>query len=371
MADTLHLLPRHREQIEAMLQEHVPEAEVWAYGSRVNGQSHDASDLDLVLRGPNLEKINAFQLADLSEALAESNIPFLVEARDWARLPEAFHYEIEKRRVTIHGGDDLTSSEVCLGDIAEIVMGQSPPGDTVSSDLGLPLLNGPTEFGPHHPNPVQYTTDPKRHAFHGDILFCVRGSTTGRMNWADQDYAIGRGVAAIRHRIQAELQPYIRAIIELNMPQLLAQATGSTFPNVSKDQLARLPFPNLSPSDQLKIAEIFSALDDKIELNHLMFKHWKKWLLFSIGSGSCTSDSQGMKMSSWSTLNSAQSLRSGSEPVWGMKWSLRGSTSSRSRILKKSLTIIRSQPSIKESCRRSSWVLRSKATSTWSPANAR
>lgn len=86
-----------------MLQEHVPDAEVWAYGSRVNGQSHEASDLDLVLRDPNLQKIDSFQLADLSDAFTESNIPFIIEARDWARLPEAFHHEIQKKHVIMQG----------------------------------------------------------------------------------------------------------------------------------------------------------------------------------------------------------------------------------------------------------------------------
>jgi hypothetical protein len=46
-----------------------------------------------------------------------------------------------------------------LGDVADIVMGQSPPGESVCREpRGLPLLNGPTEFGPHHPSPVQFTT---------------------------------------------------------------------------------------------------------------------------------------------------------------------------------------------------------------------
>ncbi len=31
--------------------------EVWAYGSRVNGAAHEGSDLDLVIRGPNLAPI--------------------------------------------------------------------------------------------------------------------------------------------------------------------------------------------------------------------------------------------------------------------------------------------------------------------------
>ena len=80
----------------------------------------------------------------------------------------------------------------------------------------VPLLNGPTEFGSHHPTPVQFTTDACKLAMPGDLLFCGRGSTTGRMNWADQEYAIGRGVAAIRHRTTRQLQPLMLGIVEIH-----------------------------------------------------------------------------------------------------------------------------------------------------------
>ena len=53
----LHLSPKHRETLEALLREHLSGIEVWAYGSRVNGQSHDGSDLDLVLRAPDLQEV--------------------------------------------------------------------------------------------------------------------------------------------------------------------------------------------------------------------------------------------------------------------------------------------------------------------------
>jgi type I restriction enzyme S subunit len=155
-----------------------------------------------------------------------------------------------------------------LGDVAEIVMGQSPPGDTCNViGTGIPLLNGPTEYGSHHPCPVQYTTEARKLASPGDILFCVRGSTTGRMNWADREYAIGRGVAAIRHKTNTALQPLVRAVIDHGLPGLLAQATGSTFPNVSANQLAGVPWPALSLPQQETIAHILGTLDDKIELN--------------------------------------------------------------------------------------------------------
>ncbi|MYC59115.1 MAG: nucleotidyltransferase domain-containing protein [Gammaproteobacteria bacterium] len=97
--DRLRLLPRHLRILERLLGEHLPDVEVWAYGSRVNGRGHDGSDLDLVLRGPELKEIPIERLADFEEAVRESTIPFLVEARDWARLPERFQEEIEREHV--------------------------------------------------------------------------------------------------------------------------------------------------------------------------------------------------------------------------------------------------------------------------------
>lgn len=105
MADRLHLKPEHRRTLEALLRKHLPDAEVWAYGSRVDGRSHDGSDLDLVLRGPGLKEIPIGRLGDFEEALRESRIPFLVEARDWARLPERFHREIERDHEVFYEGN--------------------------------------------------------------------------------------------------------------------------------------------------------------------------------------------------------------------------------------------------------------------------
>ena len=270
MTEHLDLPCCYRDQIEALLREHVPGVEVWAYGSRVSGRSHKGSDLDLVLRGPDLQRIPNGQLTNLIEALEESNVPIIVQTHDWARLPENLHREIEREYVVLVEREEWGSGNETLADFVNITMGQSPPGNTVFSMGDIPLLNGPTEFGPHHPTPTQFTTSPRKYAHVGDILFCVRGSTTGRMNWADQEYAIGRGLAAIRHRWTAKLQPLVRAVIEFELPELLAQATGSTFPNVSAAQLAAIPYPNLRGAEQRAIAHILGTLDDKIELNRRM-----------------------------------------------------------------------------------------------------
>ena len=100
MTDKLDLPRRYLDQLEELLREYVPDAEVWAYGSRVTGKSHDGSDLDLVLRSPTLEPL-AEGFFDLLEAIEKSNIPILVQAHDWARLPESFHREIEREYVVV------------------------------------------------------------------------------------------------------------------------------------------------------------------------------------------------------------------------------------------------------------------------------
>lgn len=111
MTDLLHLPARHRGQLEVLFREHLPDIEVWAYGSRVDGRSHDGSDLDLVLRGPGLEEIDLTRLTDFQQALHDSTIPFVVEARDWARLPERFHREIEREYVVLVAGEPSPSGD--------------------------------------------------------------------------------------------------------------------------------------------------------------------------------------------------------------------------------------------------------------------
>ena len=155
-----------------------------------------------------------------------------------------------------------------LCDFADVLMGTSPSGNTCNeTGEGLPLLNGPTEFGSHHPIAVQFTTAPVRTCQAGDILFCVRGSTTGRMNWADRSYAIGRGLAAIRYRGDPALQPFARAVMEWRLPSVLAVATGSTFPSVSRADIEGIECLLPPLPEQKRIAHILGTLDDKIELN--------------------------------------------------------------------------------------------------------
>lgn len=104
MADpVLTLRPRHLEELRRLIATYLPQEEVWAYGSRIAGTAHDTSDLDLVIRHPTdlkVQQTSAFW--ELKEAISESNLPFLVELFDWARLPAAFRDNIARQHVIIY-----------------------------------------------------------------------------------------------------------------------------------------------------------------------------------------------------------------------------------------------------------------------------
>lgn len=96
----LNLNPKYADMIKKILQQHIPNATVWAYGSRVKNQSHEGSDLDLVIRYGD---VSPQQLSTVREAFSDSNIPILIDLLDWKNIPEPFQVEIEKKHELFFG----------------------------------------------------------------------------------------------------------------------------------------------------------------------------------------------------------------------------------------------------------------------------
>ena len=284
-ADRLHLLPRHREMLVALLREHLPGIVVWAYGNRVNGQSLDGSDLDLVLRGPDLQKIPTKHVADFEEALRESNIPFLVETRDWARLPESFHREIERGYVVLVEGTAGYAAgkqqEVTLGELVEIYDGpHATPKKTDAGPIFLGISNlvsGRLDLGKtEHLSEEDYkrwtqrvTPEP------GDIVF----SYETRLGEAAHiptglQCCLGRRMGLLRPkggRIDARFLLY--AFLGERFQEVLRSRTihGSTVNRIPLTEMGSFPIEIPTDlSEQHSIAHILGTLDDKVELNRRM-----------------------------------------------------------------------------------------------------
>ena len=149
-----------------------------------------------------------------------------------------------------------------LGDACDLIMGQSPAGETYNTDgIGVPLINGPVEFGKEPFSETiksKFTTEPTKFCKRGDLILCVRGSTTGRINLAGFDACIGRGVAAIRY---AKNQYWLNYFILSSRKKIYDLGTGATFPNVSGEMLKNLIIPIPPLKTQQTIVQKLDALN--------------------------------------------------------------------------------------------------------------
>jgi type I restriction enzyme S subunit len=140
-----------------------------------------------------------------------------------------------------------------LSEVAIITMGLSPKGDTYNEDgEGTPLVNGPVEFGDRFTKQIKWTTSPTKVCQKGDLVVCVRGSTTGRYVKSDGVYCLGRGVCGISSKYQS----FTDLLFECELPTLLGKTGGSTFPSWTGPQLKSHAV--LSPTPEL--LERFEAL---------------------------------------------------------------------------------------------------------------
>lgn len=156
-----------------------------------------------------------------------------------------------------------------LADVSDIIMGQSPPGETYNEEgHGSPLVNGPSEFGEENPIKAKWTTEPTKFTQKNDVLICVRGHTTGRLSISDDAYCIGRGVAAIRASEQKMSSRFLFYILEENKGKIFQKsyAAGSTFPNITRIELGKTPVALPPLSEQRQIADILTEIDRKLKL---------------------------------------------------------------------------------------------------------
>ena len=151
-----------------------------------------------------------------------------------------------------------------LAGAAQVVMGQSPDSKYYSEEeVGLPFLQGCAEFQGRHPKHVIYCSHSKKIGCAGSILLSVR-APVGRLNVANRDYVIGRGLAALMGT--RVTQEFLEHFLSFQEPRFRLASQGSTFEAINSSELNQWPI--LHPKDkaeQAKIAEVLSTVDRSIE----------------------------------------------------------------------------------------------------------
>ncbi len=168
-----------------------------------------------------------------------------------------------------------------LTEIANITMGQSPPGESYNeTGDGMIFFQGCTDFGIRFPSVRQYTTSPTRFAKVGDILLSVR-APVGTLNIANQECCIGRGLAALNSKSNANT--YLFGVLR-NLKQVFDRRNvdGTTFGSIIKDDLFSLnviiPDKTILTKYQKLVNPAFEK-QNRIDLENQQLTHLRDWLL--------------------------------------------------------------------------------------------
>ena len=155
--------------------------------------------------------------------------------------------------------------EVKLGDIVDIIMGQSPKSQFYNKrNEGMPFLQGSSTFGLLYPTFEVYSSNIKKIAVNGSVLMSVR-APVGDLNIANADICIGRGLCSINGK-NKYLNRYIYYLLNYYKPQLMNMQKGTTFGAITKDDI--LNFEVLITEDaeeQKRIASALSKVDAYLE----------------------------------------------------------------------------------------------------------
>ena len=153
----------------------------------------------------------------------------------------------------------------CVDDEFDLTMGQSPPGETYNEvGRGVAFYQGRADFGSRFPTRRVCCTAPTRLAKANDTLISVR-APVGDINMASEDCAIGRGVAAARHKGGSRSYTYqfMRGLEEVFAR---FEAEGTVFGSIGKKDFHAISCVRSPHAVVAEFETLLSPIDSHIEV---------------------------------------------------------------------------------------------------------
>ena len=162
-----------------------------------------------------------------------------------------------------------------LGDIADIIMGQSPLSESYNRNgEGLPFYQGKTEFSDIYiKEATVYCNSPIKIAEKNDILISVR-APVGDVNIATQKSCIGRGLASIRPNKIDYL--YLFYLLKEQKSKFEKMGVGSTFKAINKNNISSLRISIVEKEHENKIKKYLIFIEKlKFTIITIILKAYK------------------------------------------------------------------------------------------------
>ena len=268
--------PHYFQEVLRILNIHMPDVEVRAFGSRVKWTAKPYSDLDLVLMTER--PLTLDEEAQLKEAFDESTLPFKVDFVDWASTSKTFREIILKDSVQIRPAHKCNANEewtvLSLEKALDTLLdyrGKTPEKTTE----GIPLITAkivkhgriepPTEFIARHAYAAWMTRGLPRA---GDVVLTTE-APLGEVAQLDTDQvALAQRIVVLRGKPAVLDNTYLRYLLQSEemQEQLAARATGTTVLGIKQSELRKITLRLPSLNRQRTVAALLSALDNRVAL---------------------------------------------------------------------------------------------------------
>lgn len=160
-----------------------------------------------------------------------------------------------------------------LGELCDIVMGQSPMGNSINENNGIEFHQGKTNFGDKFlMESGIYTTSPIRIAEKKTILLCVR-APVGIINITERQVCIGRGLSSLKPRLGLELL-YLYYCLLSKQNYFESNSTGSTFKAISSKVINNTIIQSPPKPTQLSIVSELDKLNELIQIKKEQLKDY-------------------------------------------------------------------------------------------------
>lgn len=191
---------------------------------------------------------------------------------DKINVNNAINRNLQEQAMTLYkkmmlGLADTDFTEGVLSDIADIVMGQSPKGDTYNQNGdGEVFYQGRAEFGDRFPTRRLFTTDPKRMANENSVLMSVR-APVGDINVAYEKCCIGRGLCAVSSKDNHQ-SFVLYTMYNLKHKFDVYNGEGTVFGSINRDAMNDMPI-QVPQQDILdRFEDVVSPIDSMIRANY-------------------------------------------------------------------------------------------------------
>lgn len=296
--------PDHWKIVQSILHKHVPQYEVWAFGSRATWKAKEYSDLDLAIITDRPLSLDVS--ASLSDDFSESDLPWRVDMVDWATTSEAFRKIIERDKVVVWEGGGVGMSNdwraVSLGELFRVKHGfafkseyfTDEPQATVLVTPGNFAIGGGFQDGKRKyyngQVPEDYVLKPRQVVVTMTDL-SKESDTLGYAASIPNDSTIwlhNQRVGLLEFKTDIPTSPrFIEYLLRTHEYRswIVGSATGTTVKHTAPGRIESFATRIPPIKEQRAIAQILGTLDDKIELNrrsnetleamaHTLFKAW-------------------------------------------------------------------------------------------------